>query len=242
MIAGWLPSGWWQRMRRVPDVHWTTYPAAFGGIAAAVAAVGIALSGNWRNRRARPQLRLVYDQSTRDFAAGVVHGRQHWIRLRVENKRAGRAGRRSADDVEVLVAGAAHDDGSDLTQLEGCRFKWSNVQDQEGSGLTRLTIPPGVARRFDLLSIYMPRVSDGAGGQVDAGEDGTEGALAQLQLEPIPADASARLASGKLTLTLALTARDTDATNYQVDIDYDGKWWSAEALPEHLAVGVSRVG
>jgi hypothetical protein len=41
---------------------------------------------------------------------------------------------------------------------------------------------PGVQRRFDLLAITQPVVSDGAGGAVRVGDEGADGAIAELQI------------------------------------------------------------
>lgn len=222
----------------MPDVHWTAYPASFGGFVAAAAAVGIALWGARRERRSGPKLRLLYDgDSGQDFAVGVMDT-QHWVRVRVENGRAGRSGRRSAHDVEVLVVAAARDDGSAVTQLEGCAFLWSNVLDADGHSVARLTIPPGVARRFDLLVVRQPLVSDGGGGQRPTTDDPADGARAELRVVPVPGDWSASLAAGRYTLDVVVTARDSDAAYYEIGVEFDGKWSSARSIRDHIKVAV----
>lgn len=223
-----------------PDVHWTAYPAAFGGFVAASTAVWIALRATRKDRRARPNLGLLYDHDAgQDFATGVMGATQHWVRIRVENAPASRAGRRSADDVEVLIVTAASEDGSMHAQLEGCAFKWSNVHDSDGKPLTRLTIPPGVARRFDLLAVAQPLVRDGAGGFQPSEEDPADGAIAELQVQPVPAHGSSRLAAGRHVLNVVIAARDSDAAFYEIVVDFDGRWWGTERTREHLMVSVS---
>jgi hypothetical protein len=48
----------------VKDPHWVEYVGAFGGIAAAATAVGIATWTARRDRRQRPRLELLYDAVT----------------------------------------------------------------------------------------------------------------------------------------------------------------------------------
>jgi hypothetical protein len=225
-------------MCRVADVHWTTYPAAFGGFVAAAVAAWIALRGTRLDRRRRPVLRLLYDHHNGDdFAVGVNEGTAHWVRVRVENAEAGRAGRYSADDVEVLIVAAVGKDGGPLTQLNGCAFIWSNVRDAEDRRLTRLTIPPGTARRFDLLAVQPPQVTDGAGGTVAVYDEGADGAEAHLQVVPFPFDRSSLISEpGHYELRVVLTARDTDAARYVIGVDFDGRWWGIDSIRDHLKV------
>lgn len=226
---------------RVAEVHWTTYLSAFGGLTASVTAVGIALWTILREKSARPRLWLGYRHDLgEDFAVGVMDGTQHWVRLRVHNRKAGRSGRRSADDVEVLVFLASRD-GVSLSQLEGCAFNWSNAFDVEHRPLTRLTIPPGVARRFDLLSIAQPVVSDGGGGFRAVDDEGAPGARAELQVQPKPGDCSHHLKPGSHSLYVVVTARDSDAAYYDVTINFDGKWRGGDAIRDHLSVTIEGV-
>lgn len=123
---------------------WVQYVAAFGGIAAAGTAVGIATWGAFRDRRQRPRLKLLYDHDQgEDFAVGINDDSQHWVRLRVRNA----PGRRSAEDVEVVVVRVERHDGETIGRLTGFPFGWTNMRDEHGQPVTRLAIPPGVARR-----------------------------------------------------------------------------------------------
>ncbi len=223
----------------MPDVHWTTYPASFGGFAAAGTAVWIALRGTRRERGSEPKLRLAYDSETgQDFAAGVMNGTQHWVRVRVENGRAGRSGRRSAHDVEVLLVTAKRADNVAVTPLEGCAFRWTNALGADGRPLTRLTIPPGVARRVDLIAVRQPLVSDGGGGQRPATDDPAGGARAELQVAPVPAGRTAMLTAGRYVLDVVVAARDCDAAYYEIRVDFDGKWSNATNIRDHIKVVV----
>lgn len=219
-------------IRSVADVHWTAYPAAFGGFVAAAVAAWIALRSTWLGQKRRPDLQLLYDHHDGDdFAVGVNEGTAHWVRLRVENAEAGRAGRDSADDVEVLIVGASREDGGPLTQLNGCAFIWSNVRDPDGRELTRLTIPPGTARRFDLLAYQPPQKED------EGRRDGADGAKAWLQVIPTPFDNSHGMSEpGHYLLHVVVAARDTDATYYRIGIEFDGKWWGVDSIRDHLKV------
>jgi hypothetical protein len=43
--------------------------------------------------------------------------------------------------------------------------------------------------------------------------------------------------AGTFTVVVAVTARDTDAAFYSIDIRFDGLWWGAAAIREHLQDG-----
>jgi hypothetical protein len=225
-------------IRSVADVHWTAYPAAFGGFVAAAVAAWIALRSTWLGQKRRPDLHLLYDHyDGDDFAVGVNEGTAHWVRLRVENAEAGRAGRDSADDVEMLIVAALREDGGPLTQLNGCAFIWSNVRDPAGRKLTRLTIPPGTARRFDLLAYQPPEKEDDEDRRVAVYQDGADGAKAWLRVIPTPFDNSHGMSEpGHYLLHVVVTARDTDATYYRIGVEFDGKWWGVDSIRDHLKV------
>jgi hypothetical protein len=176
----------------VKDPHWVEYVGAFGGIAAAATAVGIATWTARRDRRQRPRLELLYDdRHTDDFAAGLNDDSQHWVRLRVFNA----PGRRSAEDVEVVVVQFEEEEADRLDPmlltgertrrgvLTGFALTWSNTFDNSGLHATRIAIPPGVYRRVDLLSVHQPVGSDGGGGSVPM----PEGSEARAMLRSIPA-------------------------------------------------------
>jgi hypothetical protein len=126
-----------------------------------------------------------------------------------------------------------------ISQLEGCAFKWSNILDAEGQARTRLTIPPGVSRRFDLLAVHPPLVSDGGGGFCAVSEEGADGARSEFQVQPMPRDGSSTVVRGHYRLKVALTARDTDAAYYDIAVTFDGKWWGHDSIRDHLEVTVS---
>jgi hypothetical protein len=233
--------------RPSPDPPAATAPLdwlqAFGTLAAVIVALGIAIANARRDRRRRPALSLTCNQaSPLDFMMGVGIGmdmgreRQgHWMRLRVANA----WGKRSADDVEVLVInvrGISPADGVLLTPLLGVLpLKWSRILDAEGRPLTRTTIPPGVERHVDLLRILEP---DPGLGPVEAGK---VSAVAALQVSPAPSDRRHWLLGGTYGILLAVTARDTDATYYGLTVTYDGKWWPAPEMRQHLTVSPPEV-
>jgi hypothetical protein len=215
------------------DPHWIDYVAAFGTVLASFVAVGIALWARRRDDRQRPELSLVYDGGEGDdFMAGFRAGNreQHLVRLRVAN----RWGKRSAEDVEVLVAKVVQSD-REAGAVNGYSFVWSNQLDGEGRPLSRITIPPGVARHFDLLALVEPNPPDG-GYSGEVAEPGEYPASVELALRPKPADRRHMLGAGIYTLILALTGRDTDAVHYAVDVTFDGKWWRADSVRSHLKV------
>lgn len=155
----------------------------------------------------------------------------HWVRLRVENAR----GKRSADDVEVLVVevrGEWSDGRSRVPPLGGLPLAWSDMPARDEK-LTRLTLPPGIARRVDLLRLDEP-YSDAE--NIPAPVEGHTQTTFELQVSPSPADGRHRLGGDRYDIILAVVARDTDSREYQVTIAYDGKWWTAQHVKEHLRV------
>ena len=187
---------------------------AAGTFAAVVAAVGIAVWGAHRERKRQPALSLAFDPSLQapDVMAGmwstdgVGSYESHWVRLRVENA----AGRNSADDVEVLFLALESLDGGDAQPtLDVVPLKWSSTQGDAGGALTRVTIPPGIARHIDLLSI------DGAGSESphEAGDP-----VAAIQVWPTPTDDRHLLRGGRYAFNLAVVARDTDAAYFRLEV------------------------
>jgi hypothetical protein len=217
-----------------PD-HWTGYVGAVGPLVAAATALWIAGSVRRRERAQRPRLSMLYEHHRGDdFHPGVDLGGNrlgHWVRVRVANER----GRRAAEDVEVLVVGLRTPGGP--RRLNGYPFLWSNSPERA----TRLTIPPGVARSFDLMSICEPLISDGGGGQVPGGVPGESECHAELQLRNLPHGLSNAIGAGSHKLEIVVAARNADAVHYSIDLDYDGKWWPEPEIRDHLRVGTPRI-
>jgi hypothetical protein len=202
-----------------------------GPLIAAGVALFIAFRAERRERRQRPELRLLYEHDTGDdFALGIgVHGTEsHWVRLRVAN----RWGKRTADDVEVLVVDVRPQ--SDRGSLNGFALIWSNVFDAQGQPRTRQTIPAGVARHVDLVCTRQSSSDDWDRAEPAEGESHSS---LELQVHPVPVGRRF-LSAGHWTVLVALTAKDTDAVYYGIDIDFDGRWWSAERVKEHLKVSL----
>jgi hypothetical protein len=204
---------------------------AVGTVAAVAAAVGIAWWGFYRERRRRPLLSLDFDPDLRapDFMAGMWSGNgkfeSHWVRLRVENK----SGRRSADDVEALVIGVepASPNGPART-LDVVPLRWSSTQDSYGRAATRITIPPGLSRHVDLIAI------DGVRRAADETVD--ERPVVAIQVEPTPSDDRHLLPGGKYRVHLAVAARDTDATYFELDLEVPGERFGSDEIRKHLRV------
>jgi hypothetical protein len=197
-----------------------------------VAALGIAWWGVYRERRFRPLLSLDFDPELRppDFMAGMWSGsgkfESHWVRLRVENK----SGRRSADDVEVLVIGLEPtSSGASVRTLDVVPLRWSSTQDSSGRAATRITIPPGLSRHVDLIAIDgLRRIED------DEGSNGRP--VVAIQVEPTPSDDRHLLPGGRYTLHLAVAARDTDAAYFQLELQTPEQRFSAAEIREHVRV------
>ena len=211
-------------------VEWV---GALATVAAVVLALALALGQAVSARRRRPQLSLAFDPGSElDFIRGVglgSGGESHWLRLRVRNKR----GKRSADDVEVLLVSVAGGPAHSIvhaTPLDVTPLRWSTTTDRDCRPLTRLTVPPGLERHVDLLALREPD-------EMFSPKPGQTSAIAVLQVWPEPADRRHWL-GGKdcYVITLAVAARDADARFYELRLDWDGLWWDAIGIREHLVV------
>jgi hypothetical protein len=214
-----------------------SWVAAVGTVSAVVFALWFQW---WRTRQRRPELTLEFnDDADRANVEQLVDSpqqpktyRSHWIRPRVMNKR----GRNSAEDVEVLLVGVkAHDDepGSLLEPpserlLEGLPLKWSELES------TKASLPPGTARRFDLLHVDNMTVEA-------SGEKVEGGAPIRFDVYPTPKAKYHRAFGRKYEVIIAVTARDTDASFYSTVIAYDLKWHeTTEEMRAALTVGPLR--
>lgn len=199
---------------------WTDYLTAIGTVGAVFAAIGIAALTARRESRSRPKLSLHYDhQSPDDLVTGVIGTTgqpQHWLRARVANK----PGRRSAQDVELLIVNVATPQAPGaLRSLQGFPFHWANTKGET----TRLTIAPGVERHIDIAALLK--------------SGGPQAAIPlHLATAPQPADSSQRLTAGVYTLLVVLAARDTDATYYEIELIFDGRWHDSDEIRAHLQV------
>jgi len=207
-----------------------------GPFVAAVVALYIALRSERREHRREPDLRLLFDPATDDFEAGVGEGKdeKHWVRLRVAN----RWGKRTAEDVEVLIVDVRPWSGPSLS---GFRLTWATLVEDDYRWPSvpwpaRQSIASGTARHVDLL--YMSSGSDGKSG---ARIEGVTPAWIAVQAQPERLDQRHVLAGGERYLLVALTARDADAVYYGVSIEFDGLWWSSKHVRDHLKVSVSKV-
>jgi hypothetical protein len=193
------------------------------GVAEWIGAVGTALAVilalwlQWlRVWLRRPALVLEFD-GKRD-RADIRHAdgyASHWVRPRVRN----RPGRDSADDVEVMLArvrlldeaaGSRSERPEEL--LEGLALKWSELTS------TKVSMPPGTARRIDFVHVDNTRVERSA----DGAEERLERAPIRFDVCPLPAAKYHRAFGQAYEVTLALTARDTDAVYYVTHVSYDG--------------------
>ncbi len=151
----------------------------------------------------------------------------HWVRLRVQNAR----GKRSADDVEVLIVEVRGVSGSG-PPLGGSPIIWSNLG-VAGKHVTRLTLPPGIARHVDLLGFVEPHSDEW---NIPAPVQGHTQATFEFQVWPPPADGRHQLGEGRYEVILAVVARDTDSREYRVTVSHDGKWWTAQHVKAHTRV------
>jgi hypothetical protein len=204
-----------------------------GPFVAAVVALYIAFRSERRDRRRQPDLRLLFDPATDDIEVATEEHEKHWVRLRVAN----RWGRRTAEDVEVLIVDVQP---RLKASLNGFTLAWANPPESDHRWPTvplpaRQTIPPGTARHIDVLNMA-PRSGWGSDDVIE----GVTLAYIALQAQPERRDDRHVLSDGHWYVLLAVTARDTDATFYGVTIDFDGLWWSGEHVKDHLNLSVGK--
>lgn len=201
----------------------TDWLTAIGTLASASGAVLIAGWAVWRERKRRPRLSLHFDPgraSDFDLCVELDEVQSHWIRARVQNA----PGKASAHSAEVSLQNMVRHEavGPVRVHLDGIAFKWANVND------TTATIPPGGERFVDLLSVFQPR----------DGHEGHERRL-EVMVRPRPAGDRNMLEPGHYTFTLMVVALDTDAASYEMDVHFDGRWWTdPERVHEGLRVAL----
>jgi len=199
--------------------------AAFGTLSAVLLAL---YRDTWRERRSRPLLSLrldpVWTESNRDLFWQQGQSPSHWLRPRVKNEK----GRRSAEDVEVLVTAfyaLGGDDEAWQPPLDIYPLQWSATQDP------RVQIPPGVSRHVDLLMFPAPTVSDRQGGFLTAppeDEQRTTGFICVRQ-EGTSANSGSAVSDQvfehhRYRIELAVVARDIDSRAYAIEIEFDGRY------------------
>jgi hypothetical protein len=199
--------------------------AAFGTLSAVLLAL---YRDTWREWRSRPRLSLHLDpmwtESNRDLFWQQGEAPAHWLRLRVRNEK----GRRSAEDVEVLVTGFyALGEAEEAWQppMDIYPLRWSATPDP------RVQIPPGVSRHVDLLMFPAPTVSDGGGGFTVAPPEEeltTTGVLCVRQEGASTRSGSAVsdqvFENHHYRIELAVVARDIDSRAYAVEVEFDGRY------------------
>lgn len=199
--------------------------AAFGTLSAVLVAL---YRDTWRERRSRPLLSLhldpIWTESNRDLFWQQGQSPALWLRPRVGNEN----GRRSAEDVEVLVTAflaLGGDEEAWQPPLDIYPLRWSATQD------SRVQIPPGVSRHVDLLMFPAPTVSDGQGGFLTAPPEDelqTTGFLCVRQEGPSAHSGSAVsdqvFENHRYRIELAVVARDIDSRAYALEVEFDGRY------------------
>jgi hypothetical protein len=80
-------------------------------------------------------------------------------------------------------------------------------------------------------------VCEDEGHRVAVYDDGADGAEASLQVAPTPFDDSHLISQpGHYQLEVIVTARDTHAADYLIDVEFDGKWWGIDSIRDRLKV------
>lgn len=208
---------------------WIMIASAVGTLSAVLVALYVQVFREWRRR---PKLGLA-PFSAADSDGVILRLKDEisaWIRLQVHNE----PGRRTAEDVEVIVVSIARDDNGerpppdeppvDLGLLAGRTLKWAD------DASSRSTIPPGMYRRIDIA-----HASSTADDVVASGLD--EPSEFWLTIHPPPQQSTRdRLPPGTYRLVLAITARDTPTTFETIRIAFTGRWHGYEAIWSDLCV------
>jgi hypothetical protein len=209
--------------------EWIVAGAAVAAALGTLLAVLVALyRDTWREWRSRPFLSLhldpIWSESNRDLFWQQGQAPAHWLRLKVMNKK----GRRSAEDVEVLVTAfyaLGDDDERWQPPLDTHPLRWSAMEDP------RVQVPPGVSRHVDLLTFPAPAASDGHGGYLAAtpeDEPRTTGVLCVRQEGASTSSGSAvsnlMFENHRYRVELAVVARDIDSRAYAIEVEFDGRY------------------
>jgi hypothetical protein len=196
--------------------------AALGTLLAVIIALYLNL---WREARRKPVLSLRLDDPR--FAGGMgfqgnpegpaaARALAHLpVRIRVSNQK----GRRTAEDVEVLLTASwtGEDKSDPYTFLDSTPLVWSPHHRVEGQG-TRLAIPPGVGRTIDLLTYGLPPAIFALAGVPDGPID--PGAFALLHIWPFEFDSQNLLLDHlEYRFRFVITARDLDARVYETTLN-----------------------
>jgi len=199
--------------------------AAFGTLSAVLVAL---YRDTWREWKSRPLLSLhldpIWSESNRDLFWQQGQSPAHWLRLRVRNEK----GRRSAEEVEVLVTAFYALGGEEeawQAPLDTLPLQWSATKDP------RVQIPPGVSRHVNLLMFPAPRMSDGGGGSRAASPEDELTAAGVLCVRSGGASANSGSAASDRVfenhhyrIELAVIARDIDSRAYAIEVEFDGRY------------------
>jgi hypothetical protein len=198
--------------------------AAFITAAASVALVVVAIlfREEVRAARRRPRLHLLFDiaSATDCIIIQADSKEEYWVRFSAHNE----VGKDAAVGGQLLLLDAKREDG---TQQHAVPSRPFHVTD--GADSARVDIPGGIERRFDIF--HLEREStDGAQSSVTA-------ALV-LALKPQSNVHRDHLAPGRYTLTMALTADNSDATYWQVDLLFKKQWLPGDTLNDSVEVSI----
>src|ERR1700759_480807 len=186
-----------------------------GALAGAFAASVAVYVGVLQAQRRRPVLTAYAPEHGREL---IVLKRPSgddeaaWLRLRIGNS----PGKLAAEDVEVVIERVQEKQPrsgfpplAEPPVLTGLALAWSATQNRQ----IRAHIAPGTDRIIDLAAV---RRSEAA----------SRGGPLLIQTAYIHADAerSHAMKTGVVELDLVISARNTDAVRYRVELAYDGIW------------------
>jgi hypothetical protein len=153
-------------------------------------------------------------QGNPEGAASVKAVARQPVRIRISNRR----GRRTAQDVEVLLTASwiGDDQNDPYIFLHSTPLVWSPHHRLKGRD-TQLAIPPGVGRTIDLLTYGLPRaifaLAGAPGGPIDPGT------FALLHIWPFKFNSQYLLLDHlEYRFRFVITARDLDARIYETTL------------------------
>lgn len=210
---------------------YATAAAAVGTLLAVVVAL---YSTTWRDWRRRPELSLDFANETEKRGLMFSYdGRDDdddafvfLITLRVTN----RQGRRTADDVEVLLsAWWTGEDGDPYQTLDHRPLPYVDTV-RDGAHVTQLSIPAGVSRRVEFL-----KLGPAAALRVVLGQDWVSqtkpGAI--FAAPPYGEDYDHWVHDHlPYRVQLIVTARDIDAVSYTTTLSLKNGWGGEEPPPQ----------
>jgi hypothetical protein len=227
---------------------WPTYVSAVATGLAAVGTVGAVLVALFyppsREKHTKPRLTL---SSPKDFGTGMPEAAD--ILEPVTLVVSAEAGKRSAEDVELLVSAKwrsrSDDDSPWFENIENHPLLWFASSETDGI-VTRMHMPPGVRRRVELFKVGPPMaLTKWLDWPPMPSEDWYLDDVVAFALQPKPlTPGSYPFVQSYLDwrLRFEVTARDIDVTVYEVDLAVKVEWTPEDPLEDPENGSLSKGG